>query len=71
MAFDPSLAIADAQFHSHTGEAAYVRSFDFFGKSAKFDVMVPYSTFSAHALVAGSPNYVRCRDLAIRDFVFR
>jgi hypothetical protein len=52
-AFDPSLAIADAQFHSHTEAAAYVRSFDLFGKSAKFDVIVPYSAFSAHALVAG------------------
>jgi len=55
MAFDPSLAIADAQFHSQTEEAAYVRSFDFFGKSAKFDVIVPYSAFSAHALVDGQP----------------
>ena len=56
MAFDPSLAIADAQFHSQTEEAAYVRAFDFFGKSAKFDVIVPYSTFSALALVAGQPQ---------------
>src|SRR3974390_3073568 len=31
MAFNPSLAIADAQFHAHTEEADYVRSFDFFG----------------------------------------
>jgi hypothetical protein len=31
MAFDPSLAIADTQFHSHSEEAAYVLSFDFFG----------------------------------------
>jgi hypothetical protein len=30
-----------------------VRSFDFLGQSAKFDVIVPYSAFSAHALVAG------------------
>jgi len=55
MAFNPSLAIADAQFHAHTEEAAYVRSLDFFGKSAKFDVIVPYSAFSAHALVDGQP----------------
>jgi len=27
-AFDPSLAIADAQFRSHTEAMAYVRSFD-------------------------------------------
>ena len=42
MAFNPSLANADAQFHADTEEAAYPRSLDFFGKSAKFDVIVPY-----------------------------
>jgi hypothetical protein len=56
MAFDPSLAVADAQFQSHAGALAYVRSFDLFGQSAKFDVIVPYSTFSAHGLVAGLPR---------------
>ena len=56
MAFDPELAIADAQFQSHTGALAYVRSFDFLGQSAKFDVIVPYSAFSAHALVAGQDH---------------
>ena len=56
IAFDPELAIADAQFHSDAAAAAYVRSFDFFGKSAKFDVIVPYSAFSAHALVEGEPH---------------
>ena len=45
MAFDPQLAIADAQFHSHTEVAAYVRSFNFFGQSAKF-----------RALEAGPPR---------------
>jgi len=55
-AFDPQLAIADADFHSHTAAVAYVRSFDFFGQSAKFDVIVPYSFFSAHALVDGQPR---------------
>jgi hypothetical protein len=56
LAFDPSLAVADAQFQSHTGALAYVRSFDLFGQSAKFDVIVPYSTFSAHGLVADLPR---------------
>jgi hypothetical protein len=56
VAFDPSLAIADAHFQSHAGAVAYVRSFDFFGQSAKFDVIVPYSTFSAHGRVAGVPR---------------
>ena len=56
IAFDPSLAVADAQFHSQTEALAYVRSFDFMGQSAKFDVIVPYSAFSAHALIAGQPR---------------
>jgi len=56
MAFDPSLAIADAQFQSHTAALAYVRSLDVAGKSAKFDVILPYSSFSAQALVAGAPH---------------
>jgi hypothetical protein len=56
MAFDPELAIADAQFQSDTGALAYVRSFDFLGQSAKFDAIVPYSAFSAHALVAGQDH---------------
>ncbi|MBR0830736.1 transporter [Bradyrhizobium manausense] len=53
LAFDPQLPIADAQFHSNTGALAYVRSFDFLGYSAKFDVIVPYSEFSARAHAQG------------------
>nr|QIO37151.1 transporter [Bradyrhizobium sp. 1(2017)] len=56
LAFDPSLAVADTKFEAHTGAMAYVRSFDLFGQSAKFDVIVPYSTFSAHGLVADVPR---------------
>ena len=56
IAFDPSLPIADARFQSHTGALAYVRSLDVAGKSAKFDVILPYSSFSAHAPVAGVPH---------------
>jgi len=43
LAFDPNLSIADAKFHSSTGLLAYVRSFDFAGQSAKFDIIVPGS----------------------------
>jgi hypothetical protein len=56
MAFDPGLAIADAKFQSSTGVLAYVRSFDFGGQSAKFDVIAPASSFSAHGLVDGQPR---------------
>ena len=44
LAFDPNLSIADAKFHSNTGLMAYVRSFDFAGQSAKFDVIMPGSS---------------------------
>jgi outer membrane putative beta-barrel porin/alpha-amylase len=53
MAFDPELSIADAQFHSNTEALAYVRSLDVGGKSAKFDMILPYSSFFAQALVDG------------------
>jgi outer membrane putative beta-barrel porin/alpha-amylase len=55
IAFNPTLSLADAQFHTHTGALVYVRSLDVGGKSAKFDVILPYSSFSAHALLDGQP----------------
>jgi len=55
-AFDPSLPIADAKFRAHSEALAYVRALDIGGKSAKFDVILPYSNFSASALVAGQPH---------------
>lgn len=56
MAFDPSRGIADADFNQNTGAVAYVRSFNLFGQSAKFDVIAPYSAFFAQALVKGQPQ---------------
>jgi len=56
LAFDPDLSVADANFHSSTGLLAYVRSFDFAGQSAKFDVIVPASSFAARGLVDGQPR---------------
>ena len=56
LAFDPNSAIADAKFHSNTEVLAYVRSFDVGGQSAKFDVIVPASSFSAQGIVNGQPR---------------
>src|SRR6476661_6159611 len=56
LAFDPNLSIADTNFHSNTGLLAYVRSFDFAGQSAKFDVIVPGASFDAKGLVDGLPR---------------
>ena len=56
MAFNPDLAIADANFNSNTALLAYVRSFELGGQSAKFDVIVPTSSFSAQGIVNGQPT---------------
>ena len=56
LAFDPDLSVADANFHSETGLLAYIRSFDIAGQSAKFDVIVPASSFLARGLVDGQPQ---------------
>ena len=56
LAFDPDLSVADANFHTNTGLVAYVRSFDFAGQSAKFDVIVPASSFAAQGFVNGLPR---------------
>jgi outer membrane putative beta-barrel porin/alpha-amylase len=54
--FDPSSSITDAEFHTHTGALAYVRSLDVWGKSAKFDVILPYSSFSGNGLLDSQPR---------------
>jgi hypothetical protein len=56
LAFDPDLSVADASFHSKTGLLAYIRPFDFAGQSAKFDVIVPASSFAAWGSVDGQPR---------------
>ncbi len=56
IAFDPSLPIADAQFHSTTEVVGYVRTFGVWGNSAKFDVIVPYTSFAGSGVLAGQPR---------------
>jgi hypothetical protein len=56
IAFDPSLPVADAQFRTNTEVVGYARTLDVWGNSAKFDVIVPYTSFSGSALVAGQPR---------------
>jgi len=52
---DPSIPIDDAHLTLDTALFAYVRSLDFWGRSGKFDVIVPYSHLAGSALVAGQP----------------
>jgi hypothetical protein len=53
IATDPALPIKDADLTLHTGVLAYARSLDFWGRSGKVDVVVPYSGLSGTALVNG------------------
>ena len=53
---DPSQPVEDAHLKIDTGVLAYVRSLDLWGRSGKFDVIVPYSQLSGTALDAGQPR---------------
>jgi hypothetical protein len=70
IAFDPSTSITDAQFRSNTGVFAYARILDAWGKSAKFDVLLPYSSFSAHGQVGGQPREREISGLGDPQFRF-
>jgi hypothetical protein len=51
-----SSPIKDAQLTMNTGILAYARSLDVWGKSGKFDAILPYSGLSGTATVAGQPR---------------
>jgi hypothetical protein len=53
IATDPALPIADADLTLHTGLLAYARALDFWGRSGKVDVAVPYSGLSGTTLFMG------------------
>ncbi len=55
LSFDPALPIADANLNSSTVVLAYATVFDAWGKSAKFDAIVPYSWLSGTANYRGEP----------------
>lgn len=50
---DPVLEIEDAEYDLTVGIAAYVRTFGLFGKSARFDVRVPYISGNWEGLLEG------------------
>jgi hypothetical protein len=54
--FSPAVPIKDAQLQVHNSIFAFARSLDIWGKSGKFDVIVPHAWFSGEALVAGEPR---------------
>lgn len=56
LAFDPRLPISNAQYYTDNEFLAYVHTLDAWGDSAKFDVVLPYTSFSAHGLLSGQPR---------------
>ena len=51
-----SSPVKDAQLRIHTEFLAYARALDVWGKSGKFDVILPYSQLSGSAAVDGQPR---------------
>jgi hypothetical protein len=60
---DPSLPIDNVSVESHTALVALATTLNVFGKSAKMDMIVPYTSLAAEGLVAG----VR-RERLVTDF---
>lgn len=59
--FDPVLLIEDATYDVYVAGAGYVRSFEFLGKSARFDFTVPYGAGRWEGLLDGEYASVRRR----------
>ena len=53
VATDPALPIENTQVELHSGVLAYARALDVYGKSAKFDVILPYASLQGSATVIG------------------
>jgi hypothetical protein len=55
LSLDPALPIEDAKLTTHNVVMAYARTLDLWGKSAKFDAIVPFCWLSGTALFNGTP----------------
>jgi hypothetical protein len=62
--FDPALNIEDVSFDTYLGAVAYVRTFEFLGKSSRVDFTVPYVAGRWEGLLNGEPASVRRRGFA-------
>ncbi len=56
LAFDPSVPIENADLHTNSAVLAWARSLGVRGRSAKVDVVVPYTWLSGQALFQGEPR---------------
>ncbi|MCI0667018.1 MAG: transporter, partial [Methylococcaceae bacterium] len=54
VATDPALPIENTEVEVHSGLLAYARSLDVFGKSAKFNVVLPYARAVGSATALGA-----------------
>lgn len=55
VSLDPAVPLADAKLHTHSMLAAYARALDFWGHSAKLDVVGSYTWLAGSARYEGEP----------------
>ena len=53
---DPSLPIENVTNEAHVGVLGFARVLNIFGKSAKFDMLVPFAGITAKGIVFGQPH---------------
>lgn len=58
---DPTLELDDVTAEKYTSVVSYVRSFGLFGKSARVDVLLPYTSARWEGLLKGQPAAARRR----------
>jgi hypothetical protein len=66
--FDASLPVENAQLRTSSAVLAYARVLDLWGKSGKFDAIVPYTSLSGTAELAGQPVEREANGLADARF---
>lgn len=59
ISFDPVLKIENGEFDSETIVTSYLRSFDFFGKTARLDFRFPYQRIEWQGLLDGQARKVK------------
>ena len=55
IAFDTALPVTDPQLETSSLVIGYARALDFWGKSGKFDIIVPYTSLEGSAIYKGDP----------------
>ena len=68
IAFDSSLPLTDPNLATKSAVLGYARAIDLWGRSGKFDVVVPYTSLSGSALYLGDPIERQVNGLADPTF---